>query len=79
MNHGYVLIQRDVSLSTGLRVQRSLCCYVVRHVQIAVLRNQVHVMTGFYLAVLVDDDVLAAFTFDIFRAGSLQRNIAVLR
>ena len=47
--------------------------------QIAVPGNQVYIPAGLYLAVLVDDDVLTVFTFDIVTVGSLQRNIAVLR
>ena len=78
-DYGYVLVQRDVALSTGLRVQRSPGCYVACHMQIAVPGNQVYIPARFYLAVLVDNDVFTVFTFDIFTVGSLQRNIAVLR
>ena len=78
-DYGYVLIQRDVALSTCLCVQRSLGCYVVCHVQVAILGYQIYIPTRFYLAVLVDDDVLAVFTLNIFLVRSMQRNIAVLR
>ena len=78
-DNSYILVKIQVALLPRFCIQHPFGAHIIRHMQIAVLRNQVHVAARFHLAVLVNDDVLAICAGRVGCIGRMQRNIAVLR
>ena len=78
--HGEIVLHRqifakgDISHSFRLRVERAVRRYVVRHGQVAVLRDQVRVLSGFQLSVHAKGDIVG-IAFFIRRPRGLHRNI----
>ena len=81
--NGYILSERNITLSLRFCIQRSLGLHIIGHQQVAILRNQGCIIPGFYYTVVADtvvinDDVLAGCAFRIILTGSLQGNIPIL-
>ena len=71
----YIIVQQDIPFAFRFCIQCILRRHSVRHMQIAVLRNQVCISSGVHFSAMVDDDVLTSFACHILFIGSLQRNI----
>ena len=62
--HGQAVLYRQVfskgniTLYFRLRIERTFCRHVIRHHQVAVLRNQIRVIARFHFSVLAKDDVI---------------------
>ena len=94
--HGQAVLYRQVSskgnvtLYFRLRIERTFGRHVIRHHQVAVLRNQICVLAGFQFSILTKDDVIpirvvlftGGFHSDVtFYSGcpAVNRNPAVFR
>ena len=60
--HLQVIIQEHITLTPGYGVHITLRRHSVRHVEVAVLRNQRRILSGGNLSVMVDDNVLTVRT-----------------
>ena len=74
--HRQVFPKGNISLSFCPGIECPFGRYVIGHFQVAVLRGQVCILTGFQFTVLGDDDVLPVFALRIFRIRRFHPDVA---